>query len=1615
MASYCFTIEIFLTIINRILNPKRLRGARPVTPKPLPPQPQAQAQPLTANSGSFGFTFGTSEAPTQSSGGFNFTQQQPQTSGVNFGMQQPFGQSAGFPVAPTTGNNLFQSNIPTTAATAPSAGFQGNIFNIPPATSSNQGTFTSFSGGFGNQMNSQLMNNVFGNSQPVETKSMFSFSKPNSQVEEPKKDFVFGQPKTNPTTGFGSGSQSTFAPSSFSSNNDNIMTVEKAAPPASTSFSFGTSNQQVSTSANLSATTATTTAAQAAPSFSFSASSSKIQNPSALVETQTEETAKTPLFGSIKSATSIAAPSFSSTATSSVPATSGSIFKPSQPGTTSNIFGSKPSQPTTTTTTTTASNLFAFSNNQSSSGPSTSLFPTSSLSGTPAATGSIFGNSVSAINPTQPTFGSAKQSTDAPSMTSKPVFTFTPTTSGDKQKAVTDNPTVLFGSSLAKGGVDKTSAEAEKAPSFGVQASSSAKEASKVEQKPLPSFSFDSNKTDPVSSPTKLGNFTQTSAGNSKESGLFQTNTSSGFTSQPQKTSGTLFALPANQNSSKPLFAVNSTGFTYQSDTSAPLFPSATGSTPSAPSMFSPSKNTSTEKVDSDGSSGSIPFKPSFGPQSNAVPGKSMSESTVEKVSSLGKPSVVTSEVQTPALPQFVFKPANNKVSDNVPSNNVFGLKPTIDTHQDIATNKSPIKSASTAQKDQANGTSGTFTASQTLPATSKHEETLSSPPVDQVSPVDTSITMSDLDTPPNDSSIPESFVAKWTKLRTGDLPMDEVVDILLHDWVLQIEISRDVFAGMDMDQEDEITYLWHQNAIDAAWEYHVKELGNKDRNLLEVYRIVITLKNAVDRFHKRVWDKSDSLADPKIFEERYIRKMAKKNIDTWENGLKSEIKNLRKRKVDIMRGDLSGKKDIANDAKRSKIGATDKVITTKEQPILASTQSVPRNQHKQPFVEDEASDSSTAHSGAAVFSASDPKPTTSNIFGSSQPSLSQENPSKSNLFALSNSTAQETSSPQRSKTAQLFASIANKPIENPSTVSSAGTSGKSLFDRISRDSNGAPLREVSETPSSVVQETEEASEQDESEQGEDESYDDEESEEEDESEDEEEIVEQSKPTNIFAQSLSAGAEAKEATLGTNLDNTWKPESPIRFSKDTKESAATASLSKPITGFVPSGGMPKNTSSSTPGFTVSSTTSWKAPANPFGNFKNLDTKSDTEKTTDDQTTPAPKFEMPKPPASSDSTPGFTVSSVDTWKAPANPFGLFKMANDKPNSEKKTDDQTTPAPKFEMPKPPASLDSTPGFTVSSADTWKAPANPFGLFNRANDKPVKETSADSTAPTLTLTAPSPQRPAQPFFSTQPFLPVVSPKTAKGGEAARLLFGSPPTEPPPSTSIFGPSSNLSTFGTAKTSAPNKPLFEITQNEPSNITAAPISNHWLDFAKGINKPSSPAPSGASVFASLNTSLNPSRASSPAMSAVSTAAGDTDAEHHDDDETPKEAQLDLGNANAGEEDEELIHSVRAKASEFYGIPGEKKEWTVRGVGELRVLKHKESGKVRALLRAEQSAKVLLNAGLLSAASYTLMSPKRVNFTVATAHGIPTRWFIQVGKEEDAKKLSEIFEENKTN
>ncbi|KAK4449159.1 nucleoporin nup61 [Podospora aff. communis PSN243] len=146
-----------------------------------------------------------------------------------------------------------------------------------------------------------------------------------------------------------------------------------------------------------------------------------------------------------------------------------------------------------------------------------------------------------------------------------------------------------------------------------------------------------------------------------------------------------------------------------------------------------------------------------------------------------------------------------------------------------------------------------------------------------------------------------------------------------------------------------------------------------------------------------------------------------------------------------------------------------------------------------------------------------------------------------------------------------------------------------------------------------------------------------------------------------------------------------------------------------------------------------------------------------------------------------------------------------------------------------------------------------------------------------------------------------------------------------------------------------------------------------------------------------------------------------------DGDEAPQE-QISLTEGGPGEEDESVVHEIRAKAVKLVtggdsedddsGSTKDKKKspWVTQGIGPLRLLKHKNTGAVRMLLRAEPRGHVALNKLVLPNFIYKVepAGSKYVKLTTATddGKGLET-WMLQVKTPDAAKQLAESLEANK--
>ena len=283
-----------------------------------------------------------------------------------------------------------------------------------------------------------------------------------------------------------------------------------------------------------------------------------------------------------------------------------------------------------------------------------------------------------------------------------------------------------------------------------------------------------------------------------------------------------------------------------------------------------------------------------------------------------------------------------------------------------------------------------------------------------------------------------------------------------------------------------------------------------------------------------------------------------------------------------------------------------------------------------------------------------------------------------------------------------------------------------------------------------------------------------------------------------------------------------------------------------------------------------------------------------------------------------------------------------------------------------------------------------------------------------------------------------------TATSSNSAISGLQSSSSQVPPTAGIFGNSVSPSN----NTWKPDSPIRFGSQGNPAvNITSPSPTKPSHGGMFGASKPSifpetstkgsaslfsattKPTPSlfgfaSGGSLASQNSSLVPpfsnpsnatSRATSPGLttgeSANESATGEAE------DEASKEEQIDLSKGGPGEDEEDVVFDVKAKALilEAKKEPPHAKEWNTRAIGQCRVMKHRETGKARILMRQEAIGRIVLNVGLLNSLEYVVQDKNHVKVPVPVDTGKIESWMIRVKKPEDAASMARILEENKSN
>ena len=138
------------------------------------------------------------------------------------------------------------------------------------------------------------------------------------------------------------------------------------------------------------------------------------------------------------------------------------------------------------------------------------------------------------------------------------------------------------------------------------------------------------------------------------------------------------------------------------------------------------------------------------------------------------------------------------------------------------------------------------------------------------------------------------------------------------------------------------------------------------------------------------------------------------------------------------------------------------------------------------------------------------------------------------------------------------------------------------------------------------------------------------------------------------------------------------------------------------------------------------------------------------------------------------------------------------------------------------------------------------------------------------------------------------------------------------------------------------------------------------------------------------------------------------------DDEAANEPQVEDAAALQPAEKEEsdvLYHVEKAKSYKFETKPNaEKPEWTYKALGPVWLLRNKSTGKTRLLQKVAPLGKAGMNFNLLKSSAMYAQQIKRVTASFVDHLNEkepkkPSQWYVQFGKEEDAKELARLMQE----
>ena len=274
------------------------------------------------------------------------------------------------------------------------------------------------------------------------------------------------------------------------------------------------------------------------------------------------------------------------------------------------------------------------------------------------------------------------------------------------------------------------------------------------------------------------------------------------------------------------------------------------------------------------------------------------------------------------------------------------------------------------------------------------------------------------------------------------------------------------------------------------------------------------------------------------------------------------------------------------------------------------------------------------------------------------------------------------------------------------------------------------------------------------------------------------------------------------------------------------------------------------------------------------------------------------------------------------------------------------------------------------------TITAPPMSFGF---------KPTSSDTSAPTSS-TKFSFGGAVKPDSSTTQQAPTFGSGFSFGGKPASKTTTPPKAQAP----LFG----AFQFGAASASPEKSPFSFTKAPEKEQVDDAKVSTSDTSVAAGTNEkaPTSNKFGLANFSFSGLTPLKDSKPKSPLKSPVKSPGGED--EYYQDEGDGEHIQFEPivtlpenYELVTGEEDEDTVYHRKAKLFRF--TDG---QWKERGVGEVKILKNKNSGKMRILMRRDQVHKVCLNH---------MLSPEMELLPMKDSKGRAFVWYAEDYSEEE--------------